>query len=434
MLRLMDPILTAVPLVRPLTPIPRLDSRKMSRLARLNYDTLFHILSHLNTRRSLLYLALTCRKMRDVVIPEFLYAHVEFGLGEGIEQLELLRISSFCKAVTSAQTTAGDAVRHIILKLDPQLFSTWRNAVGCMRNLDSLNVAPNYVDVLTIPILLDQKPKLRHLTISGCYLDTPYSLPGDLGGLRSIAIHDTNIPQIKLTRDSSLGNVLLNSRQTLQELRLPSIEWGLDTPAGVSDDTLGDLIWPHVHSLDLYLVRVSGGSAFTLSHSFPSTLHFTNRCWYHDPIKTPFGSRLRSLRGYLRDLQCISAAGSRLSRANLSQTLLFPHNIKYLQYLSSNLRSLSVRAHDQYTPDFLEELVVTTPLLSYLEVWIDIDTYRSCRVELVPSHFIFTHASLMPIVSHRKSLRNPCQNFPCDISISNGAAARLSPPFPRTRG
>lgn len=99
-------------------------SQTMSRLARLNYDILFSILSHLNTRRSLLYLALTCRKMRDVVIPEFLYAHVEFGLGEGIEQLELLRISSFCKAVTSPQTTAGDAVRHITLKLDPRLFST----------------------------------------------------------------------------------------------------------------------------------------------------------------------------------------------------------------------------------------------------------------------------------------------------------------------
>ncbi|KDQ12292.1 hypothetical protein BOTBODRAFT_34576 [Botryobasidium botryosum FD-172 SS1] len=122
--------------------------------------------------------------------------------------------------------------------------------------------------------------------------------------------YDTTV----ISAESDLGVILLNSRETLEELTLPTVAW--DFPPFPNAPIDKGLIWPRVRSI----------STGTLEHSchldfnwaFPSARYLSTRgclSTWNDSFNRPFLSRLESMEGLAHEFRsAFTSAAMKLRR------------------------------------------------------------------------------------------------------------------------
>ncbi|KDQ19675.1 hypothetical protein BOTBODRAFT_51999 [Botryobasidium botryosum FD-172 SS1] len=234
----------------------------MVSLTELDYETLSALLLNFSTCSSLFSLALTCRTLRNTIIPKFLYARPTLPDNER-------RIASFCNTILAQDAAAGDAVRHLAIPFGYASLP-WGQALAKMPSLCSVDF--DLEDVVEVnPSLPKSISAMTHLTSLSLGF-----LPGDdvlefLRDLRPLQCLVANgSPSYHITSESPLGDLLLRSRDTLVELQLNSFTWNFD-PRSASDCGDRSFIWPRIHTLLIGMAYAN--YSFSLPLAFPSTRH-----------------------------------------------------------------------------------------------------------------------------------------------------------------
>ncbi|KDQ13678.1 hypothetical protein BOTBODRAFT_364976 [Botryobasidium botryosum FD-172 SS1] len=339
----------------------------MAMLTYLNFDVLFAIASHIKTRRSLLSLALTCRTFRDIVIPTFLFECLD--LVDGAVEPEL--IQRVCHRIAADGPAAGVAVRHLAISGS---YLEQHDVLPHMQNIQSVFMRLYGMDPLSRPRILTEvstKINLRHLELHHCCASSLELLRG-LRGLHTLAL-GLSPPLYDVTRESALGNILLNSRDTLTSLTLGPCIWSLDVPsADPADDA--DLIWPRVQHLNIYATPVDEECPFNLTRCFPSARSFnlvrTQRTWLAREYNRPFVSRLTSLQGAWEDVKYVKDAGANLRNATITERLNKDYNPN--EYLSSSLECLNLTLERNSPQEYLGQVAFTCPKMKYLSLSVQV--------------------------------------------------------------
>ncbi|KDQ15107.1 hypothetical protein BOTBODRAFT_174277 [Botryobasidium botryosum FD-172 SS1] len=343
----------------------------------LNHDVLWTIVSMVDCRQSLLSFALTCRAMRNIIIPTFLFSHVAFPARP--EERKLL---SFCHALETGGSIVGRSVRHFDLnskspsiRISTQLARALGEAAEKMTNIRSA-VVP-FADSLFLaeprfPRALVSQAKLRCIELHRC---SPASLElvRDLAHLHVIRI---TAFMTSVTPDSALAQILLNSRTTLRELSLRYATWSLSRlttePLPPTPPDTG-LVWPHVETLDIRDMFVSPDSDFDPIRSFPVVRHLSypasQNGWVDRFCSSIPAARLDSLEGDWEIMQAAFVAGAKPQRAVITSDYPTFHGESYsTSYLPSSLRQLHLRLDTNASPHRLERLADVTPTLTHLYI------------------------------------------------------------------
>ncbi|KDQ14984.1 hypothetical protein BOTBODRAFT_54890 [Botryobasidium botryosum FD-172 SS1] len=302
----------------------------------LNYDTIAAIASELSMS-GLLNLALTCRTMRRVIIPEFLYAKISLSLCNEATHQEFVR--SFCRSIMADGSTAGNAVRSLDIYILHSYSREDANLVG-----QALEKMPYLHRAICSGVLDTYEPRiiraiaaqvhLRHLVL---FYPPPDALAllKDLGGLASIKI-DGVFYHHPLSSDTPLRHLLSNSRHTLEELSLREVEWPLPSP---QSNTTNDLVWPAVRTLDLG-ASVPEGVALDLAHYFPSTRVASLRMYPH-PSEYGYPTRIESFTGGWEEYIGVVKAGSNPLFAHITSQHPLT-SIEFASRLTPSLQSLII--------------------------------------------------------------------------------------------
>lgn len=364
----------------------------------LNHDILFIILPMIESR-SLLSLALTCRGMRDIIIPAFLYVEIPGA-----------RAIAFLKRVAASADglKLGSAVRFLACETDSL------SKGGCEFLEDALQKMPNLRSIHFFGVewvlgpriekILSSLPNLQDLSLVSIPSHILNRLEG-IGRLRSICIildgTEYRIPY-KITPRSGVGKILLDSRQTLAYLdfRGASLHMG-----DVFDD--GDFVWPHVHTI---ICNGSFVNSLDVARIFPSTRCFSPDTAFPLVLRSMshsqfFLARLESIRGDWAIAKIVRDAGGRLRRFRFRGTPLVDVDLEH--YFCPALRSLHVNVGSNFDLNFIEKLCPVAPNLSFLAVQFSIHGQRDLPFTLVcsfPCDLILTSLNSLYFWLQEKSI------------------------------
>ncbi|KDQ06811.1 hypothetical protein BOTBODRAFT_70790 [Botryobasidium botryosum FD-172 SS1] len=250
-------------------------------LPTLNYDIIAAIASKLNAG-ALLNLALTCRAMRQAIIPELLYARASLSLND--ETMHQDFVVSFCRSIMAYGPVVANAVRHLEICIaylhSRAVADSLREALEktvCLRGARLCYASPHGHEPWIYNAIASQT-QLTHLDLFDPPPDALIVLK-NLSGLTSFKFAG-HIHTYLLSPNSSLTHLLSNFRHTLEELSLHKVTWFLQPLRRSGPNTADDLVWPALRTLDLD-VRIRYGSAFDLAHCFPSTRTVSLRTYPH---------------------------------------------------------------------------------------------------------------------------------------------------------
>ncbi|KDQ19297.1 hypothetical protein BOTBODRAFT_170412 [Botryobasidium botryosum FD-172 SS1] len=350
----------------------------MSKLLQLLID--FHlfeaVFAHIRSQRDFLSLALSCRILKEFIIPQFLFSRVCFRATSRYDPSDWPQVdnttNSLRHLVTGDDSVYYDAVRCIEILGSTEVRS---DDLQRMRNLHTLALRhSNDVRELSTSVLA--QTRLRHLKVERCSEFALMDLR-NLSGLHGLSLGFRD-PVYLLTPDSSLGRVLSNSRDTLRALSLDGIVWQLHPSCSRRAIEQGDLVWPHVRELYLRVVKSAGRSARSekslfpnLALTFPSTRHFylpsTKANHTLDIYSLLFVSQLESIRGNWADIGSAIDTGATLRRAIvcLGDT---DYTVPFKSYLVPSLESLTLISERSIRPYPLKELSDITPHLKFLRL------------------------------------------------------------------
>ncbi|KDQ16401.1 hypothetical protein BOTBODRAFT_31074 [Botryobasidium botryosum FD-172 SS1] len=345
-------------------------------LSTLNHDIASIVYPMIDTR-SLLSLALTSRSMKNTIIPEFLFYRIRILRRESLV--------SFCLCITAPNSTAGSTVRHfeslVDFELPPDIWTTnlLETAMEKMAQLRSVRCScdPSHLFSLS-PRVPEVLPLLRHMSFT--FKKQPSATTEVLKELRQLeSIHINAWPGLDpfiISPESDVGIMLLNSRNTLKELTLPTMEWDFpehlpfsNNPCDRHDDNVA--VWPYVHTLALPS-RVDFRCDLDLARTFPSTRSFSCsqglKEWLWRPCNGPFLARLESCEGTIRHLQ--AAVGARASLRRISVHPGDRRTVLVQDILSPALRSLSLSLtiSAKLLPGSLRSLAKLPHSLTFLSV------------------------------------------------------------------
>ncbi|KDQ21080.1 hypothetical protein BOTBODRAFT_183733, partial [Botryobasidium botryosum FD-172 SS1] len=335
---------------------------------------------------SLLSLAISCRFLREIIIPHFLFHRVAFR-------------SRPAAVVSFYGCTRKPAVCHVVrhLTISIEAFDNLSHAyrlftltVDIMKNLPNLRSA-NLIDLENahsfewrIAHTLVALPHLRHLLISNCYPDTLEQISA-LTSLQSLTISiSANAPSH--SQGFPVENLLINSRATLEDIHLSNAELDFSLLTWKPSATQPRLVWPHVHTLRL--IDVLPGLNLDLARPFPSVDDFASSdlAWDNFPNR-PFIARLRSFEGTWEGLGLVKATNTALCRAVVHDVLDIQaclHDWK--QCLPPNLRSFRAKFRGESLLGFLGELGKAVPRLTYLDVDITLTSPGFSKLEQLSSN------------------------------------------------
>ncbi|KDQ19289.1 hypothetical protein BOTBODRAFT_41561 [Botryobasidium botryosum FD-172 SS1] len=339
----------------------------MSKLLQLlvDFDLFEAVFAHIRSRRDLLSLALSCRMLKEFIIPQLLFSRVCFRTESDSSDWIDNTTNSLRYLLTGSDTTYYDAVRCIEASGLPDVCG---DDLQRMRNLHTIILySAHSVRGLSSSSLAPTR--LRYLKIEHCIIHALEHLQ-DLSNLHglSLGLHGG---AYWLTLDSPLGKILFNSRATLKALSLEGIAWQLPPSRAHSALDHGDLVWPHVRELYLRVVRSAGSLPLNLALAFPSTRHFylpsTRADYISDIHDSLFVSRLESLRGKWSEIKFATDAGATLRRAMvcLGDT---DYTIPFKSYLVPSLESLTLKSKRSIRQYPLKQLSSITPKLTFLRV------------------------------------------------------------------
>ncbi|KDQ14324.1 hypothetical protein BOTBODRAFT_55485 [Botryobasidium botryosum FD-172 SS1] len=365
-------------------------------MARLNDDVFSTICSFLKTRHSLLNLALTCKAFNTIIIPKFLYARLEFENVFSSAGAEIESAVTFFDAIRRRESF-GHAVRHVQIPCSENLDLHWSDTLPKMRNLRSIEIDRSD----TPPALLktiSTLSRLHTLSLSPCAGESIEPLRG----IRLRKLNANFTGRYNLTPDSALGEILLSSRDTLNELALSGISWrfvGPSIPMGVLRDN-GDPIWPHVTWL--IMLRLSDDSPVNLTYHFPSVIRFETRgtvTTMDQSYNQPFFAGLRSLEGEIGYLKLIERLGAhtKLQHAHIDTAKIFANTQLNSLPLPSTLRSLTLNlnAHSEFQRGRLGRLAAICPKVIFFSLNCGISHGGMCVDSLLAA--ILTHLSGLPL-------------------------------------
>ncbi|KDQ15845.1 hypothetical protein BOTBODRAFT_274006 [Botryobasidium botryosum FD-172 SS1] len=389
----------------------------MSLVTQLNFDILSAIYTMLDAR-SLLPLAITSRFVRDTIIPQFLYVRVRLKTESSAR--------SFYHCLLSGGTAVGCVVRYFELSF---LIEGW----SC-EEFPSLEVAGMLAEMLeqmsqlrSVKLalhgdLLSYTPRIYKALVSqtslrDLILNYPFGhtfppppLPPfrdlrDLKSLRSFHAIFSPHTAVVVSSQSDFGAILLNSRNTLEELTLPRLRWGFEIPtpglqpshASVGGDPVS---WPRVRRLS-----VGPLDNLDLSCTFPSARYFSARnsisSLLGESSNQPFFARLESMEGLIGDLKSALAAGAALRRIAINNLTEVDD---FRDLLTPRLHSLrlNMQASFHAPSDYFDSLAEMAPSLKFL------------RIALWPAHYVYPR----PLIS-AKILLQLHPNSPLNSSDSN---------------
>lgn len=327
-------------------------------LSRLDDDTFSLVLSMLK-QSALLALALTSRSMRNRIIPRFLFAHVVLPCNSP----EKLR--AFFDCVMAKGSMAGSAVRH--LEIDTYNINTtgfdysFADALcklGCLRSLVVKGLLEHLLPQSSGTLVLFSMTDLQSIDIRQCTKNS-LGLIRDLRRLRRIRITSplwttNSYERPTIAEGSALADILLNSRETLEELSLTIIPWKDDFSRSLRSRNLS---FDNLHTLSLNLLSLND-IGVDLTYLFPSA-RFVSLIGMEggesyrvaDPCSHLFLSRLESLKGALPYLQAAVVAGARLFYADIRCNASFtPADF------SQSIRSLRLTLSFDFRADILDHL------------------------------------------------------------------------------
>ncbi|KDQ09461.1 hypothetical protein BOTBODRAFT_191087 [Botryobasidium botryosum FD-172 SS1] len=364
----------------------------MMLLAQLDNDILTAICSFLTTRRSLLSLARTCRAFHAIIIPTFLYARLHFAGSPYVDTAAELRLRSLFDAVRRRESV-GRAVRHLVIHSTTGADSLWGDSLSRMPNMRSLTISrrdPSPVLLKAIPTM----PHLHTLSLKSC----SSKLVELLRGIRFRHLDLITLEWYNLTPDSAFGEILLYSRDTLNELTLSNLTWCFesDIPSGQSSPSHDgrDPVWPRITRLHLGSV-FRDNTPLNLAYHFPSVvcLRALNRPYGLDhPCNRPFFAGLRSLEGQTEDLKLAESLGAMLRRAHISIPYIVTESAFDNLPLQSTLQSLTLYVNLKFPSNSLKRLAVSCPKVKFLGLHLEVESSIGPLLET-----IFSHLSDLPL-------------------------------------
>lgn len=271
----------------------------MPSLLELNDDVFTSLLSALHSA-PLLALALTCRSMRDYIIPKWLYSHIDLLTSTKAQ------VFSFLRCITVEDPAVREAVEYLDIGVlgdaETALLKNLDQILQLLRNLRSFYIIlPFELTPRSGGILrnLCSHVHLEGLELHQCTSEMIGSLQ-PLRPLRNIIIHPSEC--VTVGRGTALANIPINSQDTLQELKLSGVLWDADSfllPNHILHQDLNGAppTWPRVQTLELSSIFVTG--CLNLTSSFPSTrfaqISLREGEWLI-PCNRPFLAGLKSLR------------------------------------------------------------------------------------------------------------------------------------------
>ncbi|KDQ18843.1 hypothetical protein BOTBODRAFT_184700 [Botryobasidium botryosum FD-172 SS1] len=333
-------------------------------LTRLDYDTLSQIISYVHSTQTVLYLDLTCRAMRHAVIP-FLFRRVSCRSLKHLYAVE--------RTIVAEDSLAGAAVRHLKLALD---LTGGSGQAACFTKAAS-RIIERSKDLLSLLVIdfpvyeprllraVGSLAQLHRLEMRNC--GSLEQLRG-LGGLVHLKIHASN-DSISVT--SGLWDIVLNSRDTLQELVvIGNAQWNLQSPsdpfAPSADGTV--CVWPHLHTLRIPNTTLRGHP--NLVASFPSARCLALSAAQTRKLeKTPdyyILSRLELIEGNLGLVKLALAAGANPRRIVVAESLSAEDVSQISKRLPPSVRSLHLHFGEKPPPECFEQLTNNAPNITFL--------------------------------------------------------------------
>ncbi|KDQ21081.1 hypothetical protein BOTBODRAFT_62107 [Botryobasidium botryosum FD-172 SS1] len=341
-------------------------------LLSLPFDVLSSIFSK-TPAGSLLSLATSCRSLRDIIIPEFLFQRVA--------------LATRCRAGLDSfrdrmrDPVARDAVRYLTISMNaldrdphaPQSLTIIEDIMLGLVNLrgvrmvDSCNCFPVEGRIMRT---LASLPHLRRLHISNSYQYALESIQ-TLTSLQFISIAPSTAT-FHYPAGSPVEELLINSRDALEEIHLSDMELDFGHLTWLSSRAAcGGLVWPRVHTLHLR-VHAEERQEVDFAHPFPlvDDFAFTGSEWAKCPCNLPFMKRLQFFEGTWEAMAAIWTINTTLRCAALcnapSDAICLTDLIKHMP---TNLRDFRVKAAGALALlEILEQLKEVAPHLTYLDV------------------------------------------------------------------
>ncbi|KDQ07735.1 hypothetical protein BOTBODRAFT_149029 [Botryobasidium botryosum FD-172 SS1] len=389
----------------------------MSKLLQLlvDFGLLHAVFSHIHSHRDLLSLALTCRGLKEIIIPEFLFSHLRF---EATLDTDLNNWGRFDYAYNSLYNVlSGDNTRYAeaIRSFEtPSINKGWGDVLQRAEHLHTL--ALHWSDIIRQHhSYTSAHSKLRYLRIELCSAED-LDIVQDLSNLHGLSL---NIhPAYALTPDSPLGKILTNSRGTLKALSLTGVAWRLHPSCSAQTLNEHDFVWPHVYELYLRIINPAETIIPNLALACPSTRFFylpSNRIEHtvHDIYDACFVSRLESLRGEWTDIKFATDAGATLRRA-IVRLGDADSTIPFESYLVPSLESLTLKSERSIRQYPLKQLFAITPKLTFLRLRFFATSFLSFAETFV--QWILASVARLPL----KYLHISCALFGANIFFAFG--------------
>ncbi|KDQ09084.1 hypothetical protein BOTBODRAFT_37325 [Botryobasidium botryosum FD-172 SS1] len=337
----------------------------LASLSSIPYDiiaVIAHSMVGSGSQRSLLHLALTSRKMHNLVVPEFLFACNSF-LDMSIDTL-----MTFFQRVNAPGSTAGSAVRNFDYtschRLPPFHSMEFDRAMRKLQSLQSIKLWS--LEVPRVPKeVLSSYRHLRSIRLMSCMPACLETFP-DIWQLHVLSIQYGG--GYAVTPDSALGKILIRSRPSLKELTLGHMQWCFEAPP--ADPAVPRFVWPNVHTLDFSTVRFQH---LDFARTFPSTRNLISPEIRHGsdyrmiPCDASFFRQLESLEGYADMIHVALATGSKFRRIVQHHSCRDPDAVLDLGQLPSSLHSLHL-VQTGTCLDHFAHLAGATPHLQVLSI------------------------------------------------------------------
>ncbi|KDQ08913.1 hypothetical protein BOTBODRAFT_179400 [Botryobasidium botryosum FD-172 SS1] len=265
----------------------------------LPYDVLFNIISLMkkNRSRSLVNFACVSQRMRGIIIPRFLYAHITISEENG-------SLEALLQIFYEGRASYSDSVRSLFI--DSMISSPAKQllveVLPTMRSIRDLRLLDASKFTATEAIAaIGSMTHLRCLQILRCTFSTFDRATEKLPELRNLRLGGIKYSMGKMSPRWN-GEVLSASRETLEQLSLRHISW--DLRMGLVG------VWPRLRTLDLQQAAVLGLELLNLSTSFPAVRSFGSPhndpyTWAPLPCNIPFLSNLESFQGQLWVLEVV---------------------------------------------------------------------------------------------------------------------------------
>ncbi|KDQ21079.1 hypothetical protein BOTBODRAFT_169735 [Botryobasidium botryosum FD-172 SS1] len=352
-------------------------------LALLHYDVASTILTDL-TPNELLNFALTCRSICNVVIPRYIWAHIALT-----PKHPRLQVITLLRKIAFSVECGPHFIRHLevasihvkkpYLKCRnpwylPYLFQELFTQMQNLRSLSIIHCDKMLPHLPRIPKAIVSLPHLRSLHLANfSYL--ALNLLDKLSGLQTISLASPtyNVHEFLSSTTSALQKILVNSRHTLEEIRLFEVCLNVDLipshhGSRADADTNQELCWPHVHTLELPQC-IGDGWAPALHIAFPSVRTFASpeqSHWWTAALRdASFLTGLESLHTKSSVARGFTMAGYTTRRLVIGDDMPFDvTNTPLKDLLPRHLVNLQVSLWSSYFDPTLERFTTVLPMVT----------------------------------------------------------------------